>query len=557
MIGEQLGSYRIEAILGTGAMGVVYRAINDTTGRQAAVKVIGGEVGQKGKLYERFRREAEILQQFRHPNIVQFLSLGRFKGTSYFAMEYVPGETLDQMLRRRGPLPWREVVDLGIQLCDALHYAHEHGVIHRDLKPSNLMITAEGQLKLTDFGIAKDLDATALTATGRTLGTAAYMAPEQIRGTPAISHKTDLYAMGVVFYQMLTGRVPFEGGSPVVVMGAHLSQPPPRPSATVPEIPKALDDLIVKLMAKPPTDRPWDAAAVGVALTDLRDKASQGDTAPMDVPTEGDTASQASSSSATATKPPKKTKSGCRFALPALNRATLEVSLLVLVLVACLGFVAYMLWPPSAAYLHRRAARLMESSRRADWIEARQSYIDPLDRDFPNHPYREQTRAWRDRILLDEAGERARRLESPVRTRFTEPQTTGEHEYIEAYALASEASGRGDDQAAIQYWEEMARRLKPDDAEQRPWSLLAQKRAEDVRKAIAERREIVIRQLNDAERARQRGETLKALTIQAHILKHYGSNGDVADLLKRAGLNAQTQPTPPTADPSLPEVPSR
>lgn len=230
--------------------------------------------------------------------------------------------------------------------------------------------------------------------------------------------------------------------------------------------------------------------------------------------------------------------------------------MLVLVLVACLGFVAYMLWPPSAAYLHRRAARLMESSRRADWIEARQSYIDPLDRDFPNHPYREQTRAWRDRILLDEAGERARRLESPVRTRFTEPQTTGEHEYVEAYALASEASGRGDDQAAIQYWEEMARRLKPDDAEQRPWSLLAQKRAEDVRKAIAERREIVIRQLNDAERARQRGETLKALTIQAHILKYYGSYGDVADLLKGAGLNSQTRPTPPTADPSLLEVPS-
>ena len=371
-------------------------------------------------------------------------------------MEYVPGETLEQMLQQRGPLPWREVVDLGIQICDALHYAHEHGVVHRDLKPSNLMITTEGKLKLTDFGIAKDLDATALTATGRTLGTAAYMAPEQIRGTPAVSHKTDLYALGVVFYQMLTGQPPFEGTSPVVLMHCHLNEPPPRPSAKVPEIPKALDDLIVKLMAKAPADRPWDAAAVGVALTELRDKASQGDTVAMVWPTEGDTVSLASSSSATpnttATEQLKKTKSksGSRFALPALNRATLEVSLLVLVLVACLGFVAYMLWPPSAAYLHRRAARLMESSRRADWIEARKSYIDPLDRDFPNHPYREQTRAWRDRILLDEVGERARRLESPVHTRFTEPQTTGEHEYVEAYTLASEASGRFDDPAAIQ-----------------------------------------------------------------------------------------------------------
>src|SRR5215218_6696562 len=246
-------------------MGVVYRATSETTGKLAAVKVIGAEFSQKSKSYERFRRESEILQQFRHPNIVRFLALGRYQGTSYFAMEYVAGETLEQMLRRRGPIPWREMVDLSIQICDALHYAHEHGVVHRDLKPSNLMISEKGQIKLTDFGIAKDLDATALTATGRTLGTAAYMAPEQIRGTPEISHKTDLYALGIVFYQMLTGRPAYEGASAVVLMHCHLTQPAPRPSAKVAEIPVALDKLIVQLMAKDPADRPWDAAAVAVA----------------------------------------------------------------------------------------------------------------------------------------------------------------------------------------------------------------------------------------------------------------------------------------------------
>ncbi len=231
MIGEKLGSFRIDAILGTGAMGMVYRATNEKTGNVAAVKVISGDVTQKGRTHERFRREAEILQQFRHPNIVRFLALGRFQGTSYFAMEYVPGETLEQMLKRRGPLPWREVVELGIQTCEALQYAHEHGVVHRDLKPSNLMITEKGQVKLTDFGIAKDLDATALTATGRTLGTAAYMAPEQIRGTPEVSHKTDLYSLGVVLYQMLVGRSPFEGPTAVVLMHSHLNEPAPRASA--------------------------------------------------------------------------------------------------------------------------------------------------------------------------------------------------------------------------------------------------------------------------------------------------------------------------------------
>ena len=195
------------------------------TAATAAVKVVSDEFAQGGKIRDRFEREAEILQQFRHPNIVRFLAVGRFRGTSYIAMEYVQGETVEKMILDRGGIASREVVDLAIQVCDALHYAHEHGVVHRDLKPSNLMLTTDGKIKLTDFGIAKDLDATALTATGRTLGTAAYMSPEQIRGTPAVSHKTDLYALGVVLYQMLVGKPPFEGTTPVVLMHCHLNEP--------------------------------------------------------------------------------------------------------------------------------------------------------------------------------------------------------------------------------------------------------------------------------------------------------------------------------------------
>ena len=170
--------------------------------------------------------------QFRHPNIVRFLAVGRYQGDLLLR---------DGVRRRarpsttswpgRGPLPWQEVVDLAIQLCDALQYAHEHGVVHRDLKPSNLMVSGKGQVKLTDFGIAKDLDATALTATGRTLGTAAYMAPEQIRGTPEISHKTDLYSLGILIYQMLTGRLPFAGASASRPDASPPERAPPRPSA--------------------------------------------------------------------------------------------------------------------------------------------------------------------------------------------------------------------------------------------------------------------------------------------------------------------------------------
>ncbi len=282
LIGQQLGSFKIDGQVGAGAMGVVYRATHQRTGKTAAVKVITNEQqGTKASATDRFEREAEILQQFRHPGIVRFLAVGRYRGTSYFAMEYVQGVTLEDILEKREFLPWKEVVDLGAQLCDALQYAHQRGVVHRDLKPSNIMVTEDGQVKLTDFGIAKDLDATALTATGRTLGTAAYMAPEQIRGTPEVSHKTDLYALGCLLYQMLTGQPPFKGQAIAVLMNCHLNQDPPRPSGKMPDVPRALDDLVLKLMAKSPSDRPWDAEAVGVILQELQGKIERGEKVKM------------------------------------------------------------------------------------------------------------------------------------------------------------------------------------------------------------------------------------------------------------------------------------
>ncbi len=145
LIGEKLGSYRIETILGSGAMGVVYRGTDEKRGRVVAVKVVHGELSQGSKVQERFKREFEILDQFRHPGIVRNLGYGKFRGTLYIAMEFIQGATLDSILEERGAMPWREVVDLGIQICQALQYAHERGVVHRDLKPSNLMVTEDGQ----------------------------------------------------------------------------------------------------------------------------------------------------------------------------------------------------------------------------------------------------------------------------------------------------------------------------------------------------------------------------------------------------------------------------
>jgi serine/threonine-protein kinase len=574
LIGEKLGSYRIESVLGSGAMGVVYRGTDEKRGRPAAVKVVSGEIARGGKVQKRFEREAEILQQFRHPNIVRFLAWGKFRGTWYIAMEFIQGTTLEKMLQEGGALPWREAVDLMIQVCDALHYAHERGVVHRDLKPSNLMVTEDHRVKLTDFGIAKDLDRTSLTATGRTLGTAAYMAPEQIRGTPAVSHKTDLYALGAVLYQILVGRAPFEGTSPVVLMHCHLNEPAPRPSAKVQEIPRALDDLVVALMAKAPADRPWDAAAVGVILTELRDKAVRGERIPMVWPTPGSAeanpprAGAVPAETPSAPRPKKKarkatilsTLTGSFFTTRSratrgetdeaeTSRAGLETLLLLAALAGLGGLIVYLVWPPGQEALYKRAEALMASSHRSDWITARNEYLEPLDRRFPNNPYREQTTRWRDKILLDEAESRADILAAPVRTKFSQPNTDAERKFVIAQTVAAEASRRGDDLAAVEQWKDLASKLKPDDKDERPWHLLARDHAEKLEAAIHDRRRFVEEQFRLADEAMRTGRTNHAIAIRSKLVEQYAGYTDLADLFP--GVAAQ-----PGAGPSSSGSPS-
>jgi predicted Ser/Thr protein kinase len=570
LIGEKLGSFRIEAVLGSGAMGVVYRGTNEKTGKTAAIKVMGNEFAPKGKIGERFDREAEILQQLRHPNIVRFLAWGRFRGTSYIAMEYVQGETVEKVIVDRGHLPWREVVELGLQVCDALHYAHEHGVVHRDLKPSNLMVTADGKIKLADFGIAKDLDATALTATGRTLGTAAYMSPEQIRGTPAVSHKTDLYSLGVVLYQMLVGKAPFEGTTPVVLMHLHLNEPPPRPSAKLAEIPKKLDDLIVSLMAKAPTDRPWDSAAVGAKLTELRDKAVRGAPVAMVWPSggpfsakparAGDPSEAAGSAVASPERARKKkgkaastrgnrARADLERGSSRINRATIETGILALALVAIGGFIAYLVWPPSAEYLYKHAEALMASSRRTDRLTARDEYIKELDRRFPDNPYREQTRKWVDQILLEDAENRVKFLTSGVKTSFTEPGNDAERKLKIAHELATGASERKDDMTAIRQWQALADQVNVNDPDERKWHLLALSRVQQLKDAIADRHHYIEKQLEDANTAFQAGRLEESLAIRKKLVEQFNQYTDLAELFAKTPVAPGAEPGTPGASP--------
>ncbi len=270
--GTTLGPFTILRQLGSGAMGVVWLAQHNETNIKVALKMMnaGAALANPGTL-ARFDREAGILKQLKHPNIVRLFGVGKHKGQPYYAMERIAGETLAERLERRGRLGWQEVIDLGRQLCSALKHAHDQGVIHRDLKPSNLMITKEGVLKLADFGIAKDLDMTQLTSAHCAVGTAAYMAPEQCKAQ-TIDPRTDLYALGVVLFELLTGKKPFQAPSSVEMFRMHLEQKPPRASSVVLDVPVWFDTLILHLMEKEPDHRPPHADVVRESLEQIEQK---------------------------------------------------------------------------------------------------------------------------------------------------------------------------------------------------------------------------------------------------------------------------------------------
>ena len=277
LVGQRFGPFEIERELGSGAMGTVFMAHwhrDDQRIEPVALKVVSLALIGNESAIARFEREANILQQLRHPHIVRYRASGTHKPsrTKFIAMEFIDGEPLDAILKRRGRISWEDVVHWGKQLCSALQHAHDKGIIHRDLKPSNLMITRDNNLKLTDFGIAKDTDVTALTGANSTIGTAAYMSPEQCKGVRDLTCKSDLYSLGVVFYELLTGKKPFFAETTVDMFLKHVNETPVRPRRLNPEIPIWLDNLVMFLLEKDKDNRPLDAATVGRMLADVEEK---------------------------------------------------------------------------------------------------------------------------------------------------------------------------------------------------------------------------------------------------------------------------------------------
>jgi serine/threonine protein kinase len=266
---EYLGPYKLGEMLGRGGMGAVYAAEHAKTGEKVAVKVIAQAVADEMRFRRRFSGEIETLKRLRHKSIVRIIGTGEQEDLLFYSMELVEGETLQQRLRREKRLSWQTTIDIAIQVCSALKHAHDIGAFHRDLKPANLMLTADGTVKLVDFGIVKLFGYGEETVAGSILGTADYMAPEQADGRPTTA-RTDLYSLGSVMYAMLAGRPPFIGRRLTEVIES-LKRDRPVPLEMVnPDVPEALVELIHEMLEKNPEDRPPTALAVMKRLQAMR-----------------------------------------------------------------------------------------------------------------------------------------------------------------------------------------------------------------------------------------------------------------------------------------------
>lgn len=246
MIAER---YQIIKSLGEGGMADVYLAVDTILNREVAIKMLRGELSNDPVTLLRFQREANAASKLNHPNVVQVFDVGEYEGRHYIVMEHVRGRTLKQLIQLRGALHKEEAVNIMKQVVSAVQHAHEHHIIHRDIKPQNIMIKDDGTVKITDFGIALAHDAVQLTQSDSVLGSAHYLAPETTRGEPA-TNQIDIYALGIVFYELLSGDVPFHGDNPVQIAMKHLSEEIPSIREFNPSLPQAVENIIIKATVK-------------------------------------------------------------------------------------------------------------------------------------------------------------------------------------------------------------------------------------------------------------------------------------------------------------------
>jgi serine/threonine-protein kinase len=562
LVGQTIGKepylFQIIEELGSGAMGTVYRAqfFRDGKTHPVALKIVAlGLLGNEGAM-ARFEREANILKQLKHPHIVRLYATGTYRKTPFIAMEYIDGEALDRALARRGRLTWEEVVAYGKQLCKALQYAHEKGIIHRDLKPSNLMITQEGSLKLTDFGIAKDTDVTALTGQNSTIGTAAYMSPEQCKGDKNLTNKSDLYSLGIVFYELITGKKPFYADTTVDMFLKHVNEPAPRIGKQVNELPAKLEALIMQLMEKDTHDRPTEAAWVLRMLEEIEEDAFARKSAGLVAATsrrqnrprnlDGSKLDESDLDAARALRGKKKKKRKDQD-VPFIERTWVKATGLVLALLLIVAGAYYALKPSSPQKL---IAAVDSAGSPEAKIEAAQKYLETYG-ETPGELTDRAAAAFRE----GHVAVREKQLAARMRSKIIKPF---ENDDADAYRFTWEAlefEEKGNLQLAEKAWNDVKKKfpeegklpfaLAEDVLAKARWGWLADKRLRDIQTA---RRELGdVRKLIDDTRRNDLafsldGGTPKGMAVRAQRLEDLGDKAKATAAWRALAEETEREP---------------
>jgi serine/threonine protein kinase len=420
MQGAKLGNWILDREIGRGGMGCVYLAHEDGSTRCAAVKVLAGELTTHPGAVQRFQREIDVLGQLDHPNIVHFFESGTHEGFLYFVMEYVEGRDCADVLNDQQRLGWPQVLDMAVQVCAALKHAHDRGVIHRDVKPSNLILAHDGQVKLTDFGVAHLFAAKHLTRTGAVVGTAEYLSPEQAEGKSA-TKRSDLYSLGCVLYTLLTGRTPFVGLNVLDLLHKHRYAQFDAPGTLVPEIPADFDEVICNLLEKEADKRPPDAGILGRRLETIRRKLDRlgqqtahslprestrlGETLPV-APAEPDVPNRGEGPATLMSRLMRQELDRQNYG-GSVRRFFNHPAVLATLFGICVGILVWTFWPSDPEKTYQQGRALMESENPEDWQQGNEKLAALLAKD-PQNPHRteieEYSRRWQDYLEERRAG---------------------------------------------------------------------------------------------------------------------------------------------------------
>ena len=537
---RMIGPFEVGERIGVGGMGIVYRAIYTKNGARVALKVLAPDVADSESLQRRFEREISILKKLQHPNIVRYYGGGKFGSQRFYAMELVEGGSVEEYLRKKQRLPWEEAVEITMQVAKALEHAHDAGVIHRDLKPANLLMTASNVVKLTDFGIARDTTASALTAAGKTVGTYAYMAPEQIRGKPPVDKKSDLYSLGCVLFEMISGETPFTSGNQGEMLMQHLQEPPPRITSLVPECPIFLEDLIFRLLEKDPSDRVYDALALQHELQEVRLKVTQQQSVSAQTLLSGTTVGGTKDATELKSILTKKKKKKKKDDSPIYERVWFMGACLALMA----GFILWHFLPEGESTLMSRAEKLLESEYAMDWKVAKDNCLKPLLERFPEGRYAERANLLIidiDKRTTDKEMHSAKRLKQGPANEAEKQLLSAEH-YLKF----------GDRVTALRKFRSITLLFKDKD-EFRVYVLLAQDQVDAIVKAGGANEDYVSylnKKLKDADSLFKKGEQTEAEDIWQSIRTLYKDNEEVRPHVSYASkrLNREEVGSPPWAE---------